>query len=186
MGHPRIDDVTRERVLELWRTPAESGKRRSHRQIQAQLKAEGRKVGRASIQRICAEEHEESLGTATQRVQERVAQHADSNLERIERMADILAHAAEHGQWPSPREPEPDAEPMECKGQVRVMAARDAVEASGKLLAYIGVKDDGDRDASSIVERARRLYGIATDQDDEAEEEHGSDGGNGVRVPWAH
>lgn len=174
-GQPRITAEARARLVELCESTGPDGKYYTVRELEQILADEGYRVGKSTVQTVRKQVRDEQIGAIRDRVIDKASNNADDNLGTIERMRDALAHAASKGAW---------SDGMPCKGQVRVMAARDAVEAANKLLGYVGVRDDGSVDSDEVVSRVAQLYGLGTQDADEEEGHEDGEAGEPPRVPW--
>lgn len=186
----RIDDVTVALVLQLHREPDSKGGRRSCRDIANECKRLGSPVGHVKVAEIISEAHRETIGAATSHVREKIAGALDVNVERITKMATLLAHVAEHGQFPGEVVCDSHGEAIIPNAAQRVTAAREAVVASAQLLSAVGVSQPAGNEAEDVVRRIRQIYGYDVADAEKAEREDESvsvgDEASALPTPMAH
>jgi hypothetical protein len=182
----RVNDVTVARILELHRSPGPDGKRRTRRAI-------ARETG-VSLETACnviKDAHAETVEAANETVRERLVGDVDENVSRIQRMAKTLEYVARRGRWPEDAPTVRYGNSEHVYADVRVKAAQASIEASAKLLGYLGVKEpEKTLTPDQVRAAADALYGLSLAEDDATAPAPAGDGavgtGNGHAGGYPH
>jgi hypothetical protein len=166
MARINVPDVTVARILELHRTPGPDGKRRTRRAIARECN-----VSLETACNVIKDAHAETVEGANEAVREKLIGDLDENVERIRTLAEQLAAVARTGRWPDDDEKVTYGKSDKVYADVRVKAAQASIEASAKLLGYLGVKEpEKTLSPEQVRAAADALYGLSQ-PDEEPEPE---------------
>jgi hypothetical protein len=122
---------------------------------------------------------------------ERLVGDVDENVSRIQRMAKTLEYVARRGRWPEDAPTVRYGNSEHVYADVRVKAAQASIEASAKLLGYLGVKEpEKTLTPDQVRAAADALYGLSLAEDDATAPAPAGDGavgtGNGHAGGYPH
>jgi hypothetical protein len=162
MARINVPDTTVARILDLHRTPGPDGKRRTRRAIARECK-----VSLETACNVIKDAHAETVEAANETVRDRLVGEVDENVGRIQRMAKTLEYVARRGRWPEDDPTVRYGKSDRVYADVRVKAAQASIEASAKLLGYLGVKEpEKQLSPEQVRAAADALYGLSHAEDE--------------------